>query len=84
MLDCGRYFFIVFMCHLTSEKLLKSVIIERQGIEPPKIHNLFGLIARLGWPFPSRTSPPHQRAGQYERGHPLPRRAAGHRLHVDR
>ena len=32
MLDSGRYFFVVFMCHLTIEKLLKSVIVERQGI----------------------------------------------------
>ena len=34
MLDSGRYFFVVFMCHLTIEKLLKSVIVERQGLEP--------------------------------------------------
>jgi len=48
MLDSGRYFFVVFMCHLTIEKLLKSVIVERQGLEPPRMHNLFGLIARAG------------------------------------
>jgi HEPN domain-containing protein len=36
MLDSGRYFFVVFMCHLTIEKLLKSVIVERQGLEPPR------------------------------------------------
>jgi HEPN domain-containing protein len=47
MLDCGRYFFVVFMCHLTIEKLLKSIIVERQGLEPPRIHNLIGLIALL-------------------------------------
>ena len=57
MLDSGRYFFVVFMCHLTIEKLLKSVIIERQGIEPPKIHNLFGLIARAGLTIPPERRP---------------------------
>ena len=57
MLDSGRYFFVVFMCHLTIEKLLKSVIIEWQGIEPPKIHNLFGLIARAGLTIPPERRP---------------------------
>ena len=57
MLDSGRCFFVVFMCHLTIEKLLKSVIIERQGIEPPKIHNLFGLIARAGLTIPTERRP---------------------------
>jgi HEPN domain-containing protein len=57
MLDSGRYFFVVFMCHLTIEKLLKSVIIEWQGIEPPRIHNLFGLIARAGLTIPSERRP---------------------------
>jgi HEPN domain-containing protein len=46
MLDSGRLFFVVFMCHLTVEKLLKAVIVERQGAEPPRIHNLVGLAAR--------------------------------------
>lgn len=57
MLDNGRYFFVVFMCHLTIEKLLKSVIVERQGIVPPKIHNLFGLIARAGLTIPVEGRP---------------------------
>ena len=57
MLDSGRYFFVVFMCHLTIEKLLKSVIVERQGLEPPRIHNLFGLIARAGLTIPPERRP---------------------------
>src|SRR5882724_1137421 len=57
MLDSGRYFFVVFMCHLTIEKLLKSVIVERQGLEPPRIHNLFGLIARAGLTIPAERHP---------------------------
>ena len=31
MLDSGRYFFVVFMCHLTIEKLLKSVIVREHN-----------------------------------------------------
>jgi HEPN domain-containing protein len=57
MLDSGRYFFVVFMCHLTIEKLLKSVIVERQGIVPPKIHNLLGLVVRAGLTIPAERRP---------------------------
>ncbi len=28
MLDSGRLYFVIFMCHLTVEKLLKSYIVE--------------------------------------------------------
>ena len=56
-LDSGRYFFVVFMCHLRIEKVLKSVIVERQGLEPPRMHNLFGLIARAGLTIPAERRP---------------------------
>jgi HEPN domain-containing protein len=46
MLESKRYFFVVFMCHLTIEKLLKAVIVERLGIQPPKIHGLIALATR--------------------------------------
>ena len=52
MLDSGRLYFVVFMCHLTVEKLLKAVIVERQGIEPPRIHNLIALAVRGGISIP--------------------------------
>ena len=48
MLDSGRYFFVVFMCHLTIEKLLKSVIIERQGIGRPRFTTSSDLLHALG------------------------------------
>ena len=57
MLDSRRYFFVVFMCHLTIEKLLKSVIVERQGLEPPRMHNLFGLIVRASLTIPAERCP---------------------------
>ena len=52
MLDSGRLYFVIFMCHLTVEKLLKSYIVEKQGIEPPKIHNLTALAERGGISIP--------------------------------
>lgn len=57
MLESGRYFFVVFMCHLTIEKLLKALIVERQGREPPKVHNLIGLAARAGLTIPAEFRP---------------------------
>jgi HEPN domain-containing protein len=53
MFRSGRYFFVVFMCHLTVEKLLKAVIVENEGIEPPRIHSLVALEARAGVTAPS-------------------------------
>ncbi len=52
MLDAGRHFFVVFMCQLAIEKLLKAVIVERQGVVPPKIHNLIVLAERAGLTIP--------------------------------
>ena len=46
MLDSGRYFFVVFMCHLTIEKLLKSVIIDK-GLSHPRFTTFLGLLR--GW-----------------------------------
>jgi HEPN domain-containing protein len=56
MLDSGRLFFVVFMCHLTLEKLLKALVVEREGVEPPRIHNLVALAIRA-----DATIPPEQR-----------------------
>jgi HEPN domain-containing protein len=52
MLESKRYFFVVFMCHLTIEKLLKAVIVERLGIQPPKIHGLIALATRSALKIP--------------------------------
>lgn len=52
MLDHGRYFFVVFMCHLTIEKLLKAFVVEREGVVPPRIHNLVALASRTRLAIP--------------------------------
>lgn len=40
MFDGGRYFYTVFMCHLSIEKALKGLHSARLGEEPPKVHSL--------------------------------------------
>lgn len=44
MLGGGRYFYAVFMCHLSLEKALKGLYLERLKKEPPKTHNLVYLL----------------------------------------
>jgi HEPN domain-containing protein len=39
-----RYFYTVFMCHLSMEKALKGLIIQKNKEAPPKTHNLLYLI----------------------------------------
>lgn len=40
----GRYIYVVFMCHLAMEKMLKALLANKYPeILPPKIHNLINL-----------------------------------------
>jgi len=77
MLDAGRYFFVVFMCHLAVEKTLKAIIVERHAIEPPKIHNLVRLATRAGLAVPPEHAPALDELKQHECGDALSRRATG-------
>ena len=48
MFTSGRYFYAVFMCHLSIEKALKglySMVLEEV---PPKTHNLVFLLGKVG------------------------------------
>ena len=47
MLKGGRHFYAIFMCHLSIEKPLKGVYVQRLGKEPPKIHNLIYFVENL-------------------------------------
>ena len=41
MMKSGRYVYVVFMCHLSTEKLIKGAIVEFTDIAiPDKIHDL--------------------------------------------
>ena len=48
MFNGGRYFYAVFMCHLSIEKALKGLFKERLKEEPPKVHNLVYFLNKIG------------------------------------
>jgi len=52
MLDTGRYIYVIFMCHLSLEKLLKAIVAEITRNIPPKSHNLIYLIKLSGIKLP--------------------------------
>ena len=47
MLKAGRYFYVVFMCNLAVEKMLKGAWVEIKGETPPKVHGLVYLTNRV-------------------------------------
>ncbi len=48
MLNGGRYFYAVFMCHLAIEKALKGLYQKRLQQIPPKTHNLIYFLNSIG------------------------------------
>jgi HEPN domain-containing protein len=48
----GRYFYTIFMCHLSLEKALKGLYQKRLKDKPPKIHNLLFFIEKIGLILP--------------------------------
>jgi HEPN domain-containing protein len=48
MFQGGRYFYAVFMCHLSLEKALKGIYCAKLQDVPPKVHNLVSLISKTG------------------------------------
>ena len=52
MLSAGRYIYVIFMCHLSIEKMLKAIVAEVTKKAPPKTHNLIYLIKLAGIHFP--------------------------------
>ena len=47
MLKAGRYFYVVFMCHLAIEKMLKGAWVEIRKETPPKVHGLVYLAGKV-------------------------------------
>ncbi|MBI4684790.1 MAG: HEPN domain-containing protein [Nitrospirae bacterium] len=47
MLKTGRFVYVIFMCHLAIEKILKAITAEKTDKIPPKTHNLIYLM-KLG------------------------------------
>lgn len=52
MLKTGRYIYVLFMCHLSVEKLLKGLYESASGKIPPKTHNLIYLSKEAGLALP--------------------------------
>ena len=47
-LDGGRYFYAVFMLHMSLEKALKGLCQKKHDEIPPKVHNLLYLVQKSG------------------------------------
>lgn len=56
MFNGGRYFYTVFMCHLSIEKALKGLYYKIFKEAPPKTHNLISLVNNI------KIKPPEQTA----------------------
>lgn len=52
LFDGERYFYDVFMCHLSIEKALKGLYVKRFNKTPPKTHNLIYLIEFINIDIP--------------------------------
>jgi HEPN domain-containing protein len=52
MLKTGRYIYVIFMCHLSIEKMLKAIAAQITDKTPPKTHNLLYLtkLAEINFP----------------------------------
>jgi len=47
LFESSRYIYAIFICHLSLEKALKALYIERLAKLPPKIHNLVYIIEEM-------------------------------------
>jgi len=52
LFDGERYFYAVFMCHLSIEKALKGLYVKKFNKTPPKTHNLIYLIEFINIDIP--------------------------------
>ena len=53
MLASGRYLYVVFMCHLSLEKMLKAHVTEATQSVPAKSHDLIYLLKKSGLALPA-------------------------------
>lgn len=52
MLETGRYLYVVFLCHLALEKMLKACVTEITQEIPAKTHDLIYLIKKSSLEIP--------------------------------
>lgn len=53
MLETGRRIYVVFMCHMALEKMLKAHVTEVTQTIPAKSHDLIYLVKKSGLTVPS-------------------------------
>jgi len=62
MYKVGRYLYVVFMCHLAIEKMLKALLSQKHPENvPPKIHNLINLAQKAEITIPDNLTDFFQR-----------------------
>jgi HEPN domain-containing protein len=54
MLKSKRYLYVIFMCHLALEKMLKALWAEGRPEYPPRTHDLLLLVRKLDLALPKR------------------------------
>lgn len=52
LLKAGRYVYVVFMCHMSLEKMLKAIFSKRLNRSAPKTHNLLYLVKETSTELP--------------------------------
>lgn len=57
MLKSRRYVYVIFMCHLSAEKLLKAAVCKVTQKIPPKTHDLRLLLKLAGLNLPEKHQP---------------------------
>jgi HEPN domain-containing protein len=53
MLVTGRYLYVIFLCHLALEKMLKAHVTEVTQFLPAKTHDLIYLVKKSGIELPA-------------------------------
>src|SRR4030042_1895498 len=54
MFRTRRYLYVIFMCHLCLEKMLKGFVAELTSSFPPRTHNLDFLVKLAGLKLPDK------------------------------
>jgi HEPN domain-containing protein len=52
MLETGRYLYVIFLCHLALEKMLKALVTEETQAIPVKTHDLIYLVKKSNIELP--------------------------------
>lgn len=57
MFKSKRFVYVIFMCHLSVEKALKAMVVNKTKSFPPKTHDLFYLVKLAAVDIPNNHRP---------------------------